>query len=122
MIRQVMDKRMNISFIRLQFQINFVLVASMKFRELPFGEEASAKFSQNRVLLPSEWKCTKGHQMKLSFGETSQWRCMRAECGHKVRMRVGNWFADSKPSSCSFTSERRSGHQSSGAWNNWTWS
>ncbi len=87
---------MNISFIRLQIQINFLLMASIKFRELPFGEEASVKFLQNRGLLPSKRKCSKGHQMKLNFDETIQWSCMCAECRQKVRMRVGNWFADSR--------------------------
>ena len=62
----------------------------MNIFNLPNTEEDAAAFLQEKGILPSSRICKKKHEMTLSFGAQSRWRCNK--CRTEVGLRVGNWL------------------------------
>lgn len=68
----------------------------MNIFSLPRTEEEAVAFLQEKGILPAERTCQNGHKIKLYFGTKIIWKCNVKACQKKVRMRVGNWFVDSR--------------------------
>lgn len=68
----------------------------MSLFDLPQTEEDAVAFLQEKGILPDERLCKNGHQMKLYFGQRIFWKCNTRPCTTQVKMRVGNWFEDTR--------------------------
>lgn len=68
----------------------------MKIFTLPSTEEEAVTFLQDKGILPASRKCKKKHEMALSFGSETRWRCNKSTCRSEVGIRAGNWLEDSR--------------------------
>jgi len=62
---------------------------------LVHNEESAIAFLQQRGILHAQRLCANGHEMTLSLGNYSRWRCSKRECRKEVGLRVGTWLAHS---------------------------
>jgi transposase-like protein len=68
----------------------------MNIFNLPRTEEDAVEFLQTKGILPANRICKKKHEMKLSFGSVTRWRCTKSGCSTDVGIRSSNWLENSR--------------------------
>jgi len=69
----------------------------MNLFDLPRTNENAIIFLQEKGILPKQRICNNEHDMKLSIVKEVQWQYSKMECKPtKIRMRVGNFFKDTR--------------------------